>query len=47
MNGLRRAPRSIVIDLLLENFERLWRGEAVLKNRFLTPPKSARQLAAL
>ena len=24
-----------VIDLLLENLERLWRGEAVLKNQFV------------
>jgi hypothetical protein len=28
-------PFAAVIDLLLENLERLWRGEAVLKNQFV------------
>ena len=33
--GETRHYEDNVIDLLLENLERLWRGEAVLKNQFV------------
>jgi D-2-hydroxyacid dehydrogenase (NADP+) len=33
--GETRRYEDNVIDLLLENLERLWRGEAVLKNQFV------------
>ena len=33
--GETRRYKNGVIDLLLDNLERLWRGEAVLKNRFV------------
>jgi phosphoglycerate dehydrogenase-like enzyme len=33
--GETRCYEDHVIDLLLENLERLWRGEAVLKNQFV------------
>lgn len=29
------ATLALVIDLLLENLERLWRGEAALRNQFV------------
>ena len=33
--GETRRYEDNVIDLLLENLERLWRGEVVLKNQFV------------
>ena len=33
--GETRRYEDDVIDLLLENLERLWRGETVLKNQFV------------
>ena len=33
--GETRRYEDNVIDLLLENLERLWRGEAALKNQFV------------
>jgi D-2-hydroxyacid dehydrogenase (NADP+) len=33
--GETRRYEDNVIDLLLENLERLWRGEAVLRNQFV------------
>jgi D-2-hydroxyacid dehydrogenase (NADP+) len=33
--GETRRYEDNVIDLLLQNLERLWRGEAVLKNQFV------------
>ena len=33
--GETRCYEDNVIDLLLENLERLWRGEAELRNQFV------------